>query len=91
MKNLQAAPAFQLIDVNSNFLKVQGSTDCEFFMGSLKFQHNFIIFESLKNEILIGNNFFLAQKIAIYPSIGLLSNHQTFLKSISCRNRLLKS
>ena len=72
MKNLQAAPAFQLIDVNSNFLKVQGITNCEFYMGSSSFKHNFIIFESLKNEILIGNNFFLAHKIAIYPSIGLL-------------------
>ena len=36
MKNLQAAPAFQLIDVNSNFLKVQGITNCEFYMGSSK-------------------------------------------------------
>ena len=62
MTNLQAAPAFQLINVNSNFLKVQGSTDCEFFMGALSFKHNFIIFESLKNEILIGNDFFLAHK-----------------------------
>ena len=49
MKNLQAAPAFQLIDVNSNFLKVQGITNCEFYMGSASFTHNFIIFESLKN------------------------------------------
>ena len=55
MKNLQAAPAFQLIDLNSNFLKVQGITNCEFYMGSLSFKHNFIIFESLKKEILIGN------------------------------------
>ena len=49
-------------------------------MGSSSFKHNFIIFESLKNEILIGNDFFLAHKIAIYPSIGLLYESSNIFK-----------
>ena len=72
LDTLKAPPNYQLVDVNSNFLTVLGITEFDFYLGQFKFHHNFIVFQSEKNEILLGIDFLTINKIAIYPSTGLI-------------------
>ena len=71
---------FRLKDVNDNFLDVLGYKSVTFLINKNSFCHDFIFYQSPNMELLLGNDFFKAQKIAIFPNTGLMFESEQILK-----------
>ena len=60
---------------NGTFLKILGQKIIEFTIKSenhiQKFLHNFIIFDSFSQEILLGMDFLYENNVVVFPHIGL--------------------
>ena len=61
----------KLIDVNNKLLKIMAVKNISFAIGTIFFSQDFIIFDSPRNQLLLGIDFFRQNNIAIYPSKGL--------------------
>ena len=76
LNKLEAPPNYSLIDINSNSLKIQGIKEFDFSIGNNNFNYHFVVFESNKNELLLGFDFFKEHKIIVSPTRGLFFEEQ---------------
>ena len=71
-----------LRDVNNKTLTTNGTLDVEISINGFNFQQNFIIYESICNELLLGFNFIKTHGIAIFPNLGLIFESQLKIYNI---------
>ena len=75
----------KLVDVNNKLLQIMDSKDLTFTINAIKFTHNFIIFNSQRNQLLLGIDFFRKHNIVVHPNKGLAyeSQDEQYISSVS--------
>ena len=75
-----------LKDVNQRIIPIQGSLNTDFYLGSHKYNFNFIIYESTASEILLGFDFLKSFDLGIFPNLGLVPV-QTSISQVLYENK----
>ena len=76
-----------LRDVNNQTLKTLGTINAEISINGFSFTQDFIVYDSICSELLLGFNFIKSNGIAIYPNLGLIFESQ--LKIYSVQEQLI--
>ena len=62
----------QLKDVNYNIIATLGTKNVNFSINLHHFNFDFIIYQSLSNELLLGYDFLRSNNLGIFPNLGLI-------------------
>ena len=80
LQTLVKQPHLTLKDINNKRLEILGKKSISFSLGTMEFQHEFIIYQSVQIELLLGNDFFKKFSLGIFPNIGIIPEHNNIFK-----------
>ena len=71
LKDSQIIHNIKLVDVNNKLLDIISLKNIHFNINTISFQHDFIVFQSIKDQFLLGLDFFRMHNLSIYPNKGI--------------------
>ena len=71
LKDSRISHNIKLVDVNNKMLDIIALKNIQFTINTLSFQHDFVVFQSMKDQFLLGLDFFRMHNLTIYPSKGI--------------------
>ena len=71
LKDAQITHNIKLVDVNNKLLDIISLKNIHFNINTISFQHDFIVFQSIKDQFLLGLDFFRMHNLSIYPNKGI--------------------
>ena len=71
LKDSRISHNIKLVDVNNKMLDIIALKNIQFTINTLSFQHDFVVFQSMKDQFLLGLDFFRMHNLTIYPSANM--------------------
>ena len=79
LKDSRIIHNIKLVDVNNKMLDIISLKSIHFTINTISFQHDFIVFQSLRDQFLLGLDFFRMHNLSIYPCKGIaFENNQIY-------------